>query len=234
VTPTVLLDLDGTLSDNYPGIAGSILHALERMGAPLPGAEVLRTCIGPPLRETFARLVPGIDAGGVETAIGHYRERFGDVGWRENVPYEGVADALAAMAARGARLYVCTSKPAVYATRIVEHFGFDAHVAGVYGADLGGALDDKRVLLAHLIARERLDPAASIMVGDRHHDIRAAAANRTRAVGVLWGYGSREELAAAERLLERPVELATLVDESPPAPAPDCPATPAGQAARVR
>ncbi|MCL4762269.1 MAG: HAD hydrolase-like protein [Burkholderiales bacterium] len=208
---TVLLDLDGTLSDNFVGIAQCIRHALERIGAPDPGDAELRRCVGPPLRESFARLVPGVGAAGIEAAIGHYRERYRDVGWRENVAYDGVADALAALARAGARLYVCTSKPEVFAARIVAHFGFDAHLARVYGADLDGRLDDKRALLAHLLASERLDAASAIMVGDRHHDVRAAVANGTRAVGVLWGYGTRDELAGAERLLARPCELATLV-----------------------
>jgi phosphoglycolate phosphatase len=206
----VLLDLDGTLSDNFPGISRSILYALERMGAPRPDLSELRSCVGPPLRETFARLVPGVDASGIEAAIGHYRDRYRDLGWQENVPYEGVAEALAALAARAGRVLVCTSKPQVFATRIVAHFGFDAHVARVWGADLDGRLDDKRTLLAHVIEREGLAPARAVMVGDRHHDVRAAQANGVTAVGVLWGYGSREELAGAARLLTQPAELATL------------------------
>jgi phosphoglycolate phosphatase len=212
MTPTVLLDLDGTLSDNFAGISRSILHALARMGVPDPGEPALRRCVGPPLRESFARLIPGVDSAGVETAIGHYRERYGDLGWRENEAYEGVAEALAVLAAREVQLFVCTSKPEVFAARIIGHFGFDAYFTRVYGADLAGTLDDKRALLAHLLARERIAAAQAVMVGDRHHDVRAALANGTRAIGVLWGYGSREELAGAQRLLERPGELASLLD----------------------
>ena len=212
MTPTILLDLDGTLSDNFVGISRSILHALGRMGAPQPHEDELRACVGPPLRESFTRLIPGVDAAGVERALGYYRERYRDLGWHENVAYEGVAKALAMLAERATRMFVCTSKPEVFATRIVAHFGFDAFVARVYGADLGGALDDKRSLLAHAIASERIDATHAVMVGDRHHDVRAALANGTRAVGVLWGYGSREELSGAHRLLERPADLASIVE----------------------
>lgn len=209
---TVLLDLDGTLSDNYPGISRSIVYALERLGAAPPGEDMLRSCVGPPLRESFARLVPGLDRAGVEVAMEHYRDRYRDLGWCENLPYEGVGEALVTLAKRAAAVYVCTSKPEVFATRIVAHFGFDAHVKRVYGVDLDGRLDDKRALLAHVIAQEGLDAAQSIMVGDRHHDLRAAIANRTRCVGVLWGYGSAEELAGAEKLLARPAELGHVAD----------------------
>ena len=118
-------------------------------------------------------------------------------------------DALRALAAAGVRLFVCTSKPEVFATRIVAHLGFHG-VERVYGADLAGKLDDKSNLLAHVIRSERLDPALCIMVGDRHHDVRAARANGVRAAGVLWGYGSREELVGAHRLLSAPAELAML------------------------
>jgi phosphoglycolate phosphatase len=121
--------------------------------------------------------------------------------------YAGIADALMALADAGTRMVVCTSKPEIFAKRIVTHFGFDAYIGSVYGADLAGALDDKRKLLARALAAETLDPANSIMIGDRHHDIRAGHANGTRTVGVLWGYGAREELEGAERLLADPEEL---------------------------
>jgi phosphoglycolate phosphatase len=206
----LLLDLDGTLSDNFAGIAASIRHALRRLGAPEPDDAMLRCCVGPPLRESFARLLEDADPVRVEHAIEAYRERYRDVGWRENVVYAGVPEALASLAGAGVRMFVCTSKPEVFAKRIVAHFGFDAYVRGVYGADLVGSLDDKRKLLAHVLASETLDPATSIMVGDRHHDVRAGRANGTRTVGVLWGYGSRHELEGAERLLAQPHQLAEL------------------------
>ena len=210
--PVLLFDLDGTLSDNYEGISRSIRYALERLGASAPDETTLRTCVGPPLRESLARLLPSPDATAIEAALAAYRERFHDVGWRENTVYEGVPEALAALAAAGARMYVCTSKPEVFATRIIAHFGLDALVTRVYGVDLAGALDDKRTLLAHLLATESLQADRAIMIGDRHLDVRAAQANGTRAVGVLWGYGSEAELVGAERLLATPPEFVTLLD----------------------
>ena len=134
--PDLLFDLDGTLTDNYTGIAASIRHALARLGADAPDDAALRRCVGPPLRATFARLLATDDVAAIERAIVHYRERFADVGWRENVPYPGIDEALAALGAAGARLFVCTAKPQPYAVRIVEHFGLARHFAGVYGADL--------------------------------------------------------------------------------------------------
>lgn len=212
---TLLLDLDGTLSDNFTGIGNCIRHALRKLGAPEPGEALLRPCVGPPLRESFARLLGRDDPGTIEAAIAAYRERYGEHGWRENEPYPGIAEALASLAAAGARLFVCTSKAEVFATRIIGHFGFDAYITRVYGSDLAGTLDDKRDLLARLIAVERLDPARCIMVGDRVHDVRAAQANGTRAVGVLWGFGDADELRGAERLLRTPSELPSLAATAP-------------------
>jgi phosphoglycolate phosphatase len=211
--PTLLFDLDGTLSDNYEGISGSIRHALRVLGAADPGDAELRRCVGPPLRESFARLLATDSATTIESAIGAYRERYEALGWQENVAYPGVGEALARLCERGARMFVCTSKPEHFATRIVRHFGFDAYVERVYGADLAGALDDKRKLLAHLVDCERLAPRECIMIGDRIHDVRAASVNGARAVGVLWGYGDADELAGAERLLAQPAELASLDED---------------------
>ena len=203
----LLFDLDGTLTDNFVGIARSIAYALERLDTQIPDDATLRRCVGPPLRESFRWLLDTDDGELIEQAIGLYRERFADVGWRENVVYDGMSDAFAALAAGTARMYVCTSKPEVYARRIVTLFGFSQHLDDVYGVDLAGRFDDKVKLLAHLVAAENLDPARAIVIGDRSHDIRAARMNGAWSVGVLWGYGSRDELAAADAIVTAPAEL---------------------------
>lgn len=208
---TLLFDLDGTLTDNFPGITRSIAYALERLDVPLPDPAALRRCVGPPLRETFAWLLGTDEAAAIEAAIALYRERYGDVGWRENIVYDGIDDALATLAQAPLRLYVCTSKPEVFARRIVTLFGLSAHFGGIYGADLAGTLDDKVKLLRHLADREGIDTSRAVMIGDRSHDIRAARMNGARAVGVRWGYGTHEELAAADAVAATPAELPGLL-----------------------
>lgn len=205
----LLFDLDGTLTDNYLGIARSIRYALEGLGADPPDEATLRRCVGPPLRTSFAALLGTDDGAAIEHAIALYRERFADLGWRENVVYDGIPEALAALATRGRPMFLCTSKPEIYARRIVTLFGLAEFLSGVYGADLAGRLDDKALLLAHLAARENLDATRAVMIGDRHHDIRAARLNGARVVGVLWGYGSEEELAGADSRVGTPGELVT-------------------------
>jgi phosphoglycolate phosphatase len=202
-----LFDLDGTLTDNYPGITRSILYALDRMDAPHPSSTDLRRCVGPPLRESFAWLLDTEDSAVIEQAIAHYRERYGDVGWRENVVYDGIDETLGELASGASRMFLCTSKPEVYARRIVTLFGLSLHLDGIYGADLSGHFDDKVTLLAHLVATEGVDPGHAIMIGDRAQDIRAARLNGARSVGVLWGYGARDELTGADAIVERPADL---------------------------
>jgi phosphoglycolate phosphatase len=208
----LLVDLDGTLTDNFVGIARSIRHALLALGAPEPADAALRPCVGPPLRVSFARLLATDEPVLIERALALYRERYADLGWQENVVYAGVDAAFAGLAARGEAVYLCTSKPAPYAEKIVARFGLRPFLDGVYGADLAGALDDKALLVAHLVAREGLHPGACTMIGDRVHDVRAAHANGARAIGVLWGYGSRAELEAADALVATPAAIAPALD----------------------
>jgi len=205
----VLFDLDGTLTDPREGITRCIAHALERMGIEPPPLDALTFAIGPPLRASLAQLLGRDDPADVERALAFYRERFADVGLFENAPYAGIHEALDAIRASGARLFVATSKPIVYAERIVRHFGLDAHFVEVHGCELDGTREDKRDLLAHLLPRHAIAPGRAVMIGDRGVDMRAARHHGLHALGALWGYGSCAELEehGAHRLCEAPALL---------------------------
>jgi phosphoglycolate phosphatase len=211
----VLFDLDGTLTDPRAGIVGCIRFALERLRVLCPSDDVLAGYIGPPLRGTFATLLDTSDAERIEEALRWYRQRFAVTGLYENKVYEGVPAMLDTVGRVAGAAYVATSKPAVYAERIVSHLRLGQHFRKVYGAELDGRWDDKAELLAHLLATEGVEPSASVMVGDRAADIIAARANKVRSIGVLWGYGSEAELtdAGANMLCRTPSELATHLSE---------------------
>jgi phosphoglycolate phosphatase len=206
---TLLFDLDGTLTDPREGITRSIAYALERMGIAPPPSNELVFAIGPPLRASFARLLGTESDIAVERAVALYRERFADVGLFENRPYDGIDEALAKLADSGARLFVATSKPQVYARRIVEHFALHAHFVDVHGCELDGTLEDKRDLLDYMIAHHGIAAPRAAMIGDRGPDMRAARHHGLAAVGALWGYGTREELLehGAQALCEAPEAL---------------------------
>lgn len=212
--PALLFDLDGTLTDARPGIVACIRHAVEGLGRPCPDDDVLATFIGPPLRGTFATLLETSEREPIEAAMALYRERFGVTGLFENRVYDGVPEMLVEVGARAAAAFVATSKPTVYAERIVRHFDLDRYFGRVYGAELDASLDDKATLVAHLLAREGLARGAAVMIGDRAADVRAAHANGLRAIGVLWGYGSERELreAGADILCAAPREVAACLE----------------------
>jgi phosphoglycolate phosphatase len=208
----ILFDLDGTLTDPETGITRCIEHALTMLGRAAPPRDHLRKYIGPPLRDSFVELL-GPD-GDPDAALLHYRDRFATVGLYENAVYPEVAAGLGRIRDRGHRLFVATSKPAVYARLIVDHFGLTPFFAGVYGSELTGEHADKAELVAHVIASERLDAPQVWMVGDRLHDIRGGRANGTRTIGVLWGYGGEEELlaAGADFLADSIAAVASIID----------------------
>ncbi|MGI9248477.1 MAG: HAD hydrolase-like protein [Woeseiaceae bacterium] len=189
----IYFDLDGTLTDPYEGITKCILYALDELGFPHPSDEYLHGCIGPPLYDTFPEMV-GKDL--ALKAIDLYRERFDDVGWKENKPYDGILEALQIICAAGHTLFVATSKPHVQAKRIVDHFGMGEHIETVYGCELDGTRSNKADLLEFAIA-ENPGSVPRTMVGDRKHDLIGAVANDMRPIGVSYGYGSLEELNAA-------------------------------------
>ncbi len=203
----LLVDLDGTLTDPAEGIVGSFRHALEAMGRAAPPAADLGWIIGPPLRRSFADMLGGGE--NVEAALGIYRARYGVAGLFEATVYEGVPEALDALKSAGVRLLLCTSKPAVYATRILARFGLDRFFDAAYGAELDGRLDDKGDLIAHILADQRLAPELCAMWGDRKHDVVGAARHAIPTLGALWGYGGEAELAAAGAaiLCARPADV---------------------------
>jgi phosphoglycolate phosphatase len=195
----IYFDLDGTLTDPKIGITRSIQYALDRLGHPdIPGEDELTWCIGPPLRASFTKLLGGEHCS--DRAVTLYRERFADIGIFENSLYAGIADILTALARPGRRLFVATSKPGVFAERIIDHFGLRDHFERVFGSELDGTRSDKTHLLQYALQKTSVDPSRAIMIGDRSHDIVGARNNGMSAIGVLYGYGSREELTEAGAL----------------------------------
>lgn len=206
---TLIFDLDGTLTDPREGITRCYAQALEELGFEPPALSSLEKYIGPPVQEVFRDLLQTSDPARIQDAIRRYRARYSDIGLFENFAYEGIHEALTQLKAQRYGLLVCTSKPWTFAERILERFELNTFFSAVYGAELDGTRGNKVELLAYLIERERLPPASSVMIGDRLHDARAAKANGTRSLGVLYGFGDEAELTAAgvEGLCGTPREL---------------------------
>lgn len=209
MAPTLLLDLDGTLTDPAPGILAGARAALTSLGREIPPDHDLLSMIGPPIRVSFRQML-GPD-GDVEEAVRLYRAYVAERGLKEASVYPGIFEALAELReAYAGRLFICTAKSQPFAQATADHFGFSPYLAGVYGAHLDGQFEDKADLIAHMIPAVGIDPSTAIMVGDRSYDMLAARKNGLNALGVLWGYGSKAELseAGAHALCAAPVDLA--------------------------
>ncbi|QLC73033.1 HAD family hydrolase [Pseudomonas sp. LPB0260] len=191
----LLFDLDGTLTDPREGITRSVQHALARLGIDEPDLASLEHFIGPPLLQCFMHSY-NLDEATAWQAVGHYRERFSEVGLYENRVFDGVDALLTALAAQDRRLYIATSKPTLFAERIAAHFGFARHFQAIHGSELDGTRTDKAELIGHLLRVEDLNPAATLMIGDRKHDLIGARRNGLDAAAVGYGFGSAEELQA--------------------------------------
>ncbi len=219
---SILFDLDGTLTDPRSGITRCIQHALKALGrVPSEEGELL-WCIGPPLQSSFARLLETEDPALLNLAIARYRERFATIGLYENSLYAGVPEMLIGLREKGYHTYVATSKPRVFATRILAHFHLAPLLDGVHGSELDGTRVDKGELIAHLLKVEGLESGAAAMVGDREHDMLGGRKCGLRCLGVTYGYGSEQELrkAGAVRLAGDPAqvvaELEALFEECGP------------------
>lgn len=193
----ILFDLDGTLTDPKPGITRAAQYALAQYDIPVADLDTLIPFIGPPLHHSFERYY-GFDAEQTREAVGFYREYFAEIGLYENAVYPGIPRLLSQLQAAGRRLIVATSKPTVYAQRIVGHFQLAAYFTRIEGSNLDLTRTDKAQIIGAILgAYPDVARSEVVMVGDREHDIIGARAHDLDAIGVSYGYGSPAELRAA-------------------------------------
>lgn len=193
----LFFDLDGTLTDPMPGITRSVQYALRHFGIEVADLRALCPFIGPPLRDSFREFY-GMSDAEAEIAVAKYREYYAPKGIFENTLYNGVPELLADLQGAGAMLVMATSKPTHFAEQIARHFGFDGYFALISGSTPDGSRETKADVIRHALATLGIvDPRQAVMIGDRRYDVEGAAATGLASIGVLWGYGSHEELAAA-------------------------------------
>lgn len=187
----LIFDLDGTLSDPKEGITKSVNYALSRHGYEEQCVDELASIvIGPPLDESFATLINSTNSEHINALVTAYRERYADIGYKENILYDGIPEILEHFKTQGIRMGVCTSKPERFARPILEMFDLIDYFEFLSGGDVGV---QKGTQLRTLLDTKEIDQNR-LMIGDRKHDLIAANANNLPSAGVLWGYGSRTEL----------------------------------------
>ena len=209
---TIYFDLDGTLTDSAPGITNSLMYALECMGRPVPPRSQLYRYVGPPLWDSFRRY-EGMTQAEAQEAGGFFRSYYERAGKFENAVYPGIPALLEGLRARGKRLAVATSKPEPQAVEILQHFG----LANCFSCIAGSTLDESRCTKASVLAYALAQQGrrGAVMVGDREHDVLGARENGLPCIGVLFGYGSRQELeaAGADRIAPTVDDLKTMLEE---------------------
>ena len=192
----ILFDLDGTLTDPMVGITKSVQYALRFFGIQENSLEKLTPFIGPPLKGSFQRFY-GFSEEQAEEALKKYREYFSEMGILENKVYEGIPALLENLKLAGKRVHLATSKPEIYATRILKHFDLMSYFDFVGGSLLDGGRVEKPEVIRYVLEEQGIEKEKAVMIGDRRFDIEGGRANGIFTVGVLYGYGSREELTEA-------------------------------------
>lgn len=200
----VFLDLDGTLVDSKPGILSSLAAAFTEVGRPDLAAGDLTWMIGPPFAESFGTL----NLADPQIAIDAYRRLYDDGGALYDAEvYPGIPTMLADLRAEGRRLYLATAKPHVAATKVTRHFGLAPSFTAEFGPELDGTRNWKGDLLAYALEMTGEDPSRSVMVGDRHHDVAAAAEVGMACIAVRWGYGLDHEWDGVQAVVDVPADV---------------------------
>lgn len=204
----ILFDLDGTLTDPGVGITNSVAYALRHYGIEVSDRTSLYPFIGPPLNDSFMKYY-GFDAKKAMEAITVYREYFSTKGLFENEVYEGVEELLKQIRASGRKIVLATSKPEEFAVRILEHFDLIKYFDVVAGASMDEKRNKKGDVIAYAMEKGSFTADEAVMIGDREHDVLGAKENALPSIGVLYGYGNREELenAGADFIAEAPGDI---------------------------
>ncbi len=205
----ILFDLDGTLTDSSPGIINSLMYAFDKLNFKINDREELRVFIGPPLIDMMIEKY-GFSHEKATLGLKFYREYFREKGIFENSVYEGIREMLCDLQKRGYKLLLATSKPEEFAKRIMAHFDLEKYFYFIGGSDMGETRNSKSAVIEYVMANcDIKDVNKCIMVGDREHDVIGAGKFGIETVGVLFGYGTRDELenSGAAYIVENTHEL---------------------------
>ncbi len=212
----ILFDLDGTLTDPAEGIIKSIKYSLEKLDVKQYDEEILTQFIGAPLVQAYSQYF-GFDEEKAKKAVELYREYFTPTGIFENFVYDGISELLKRLCDNGYILAVATLKPTVAAKRILEHFDLAKYFVLVSGSDPNKTNETKSDIIANAIAALNIkDKSLAVMTGDRKHDMLGAAINGIDSIGVLYGYGGKEELssAGAKFTAQTPADVFDIVNKN--------------------
>jgi len=193
----LLFDLDGTITDSETGITRCVAYALNYFGIQVNDLRELSPFIGPPLLDSFKDFYNFTDEQAT-IAVAKYRERYADKGILENELYPGIEELLADAQKNGKTVILATSKPEIFAKRILDHFGLSDYFSFVAGSGLDGSLHTKTDVINYILqSNQMINLESVVMIGDRKHDIIGAKNVGIDSIGVLYGFGNYKELSDA-------------------------------------
>lgn len=203
----LIFDLDGTLTDSAPGVTKSVQYALKKFAIEVE-AEQLKAFVGPPLQQSFQKYY-GFSEADAFKAVSYYREYYSKFGIYENRLYPDIGNLIRNLKSVGKKLYVATSKPTIFAEKVLAHFEIDCFFSMIVGSNLDGTRVNKVEVLEYLFKHAHgMDLKRAVMIGDRKFDIIGAHAKKLDSIAVTYGYGSLEELSA-----EEPTKIVSSVSE---------------------
>ena len=188
----VVFDVDGTLLDTSEGVLASVKYTIGKHNLPEIDEETLRTFIGPPIQDSFAR-VYGLSGDILQELATTFRNQYKDVDLLKAVPYEGIFDVFEALLANGIKPAIATYKRQDYATKIMQHFGFDKYTDIIYGADHENKLKKRDIIELALKDSGVSDFSKAVMIGDSDNDAIGAEGIGTEFIGVTYGFGFRRK-----------------------------------------
>lgn len=204
----IFFDLDGTLTDSAEGITNSVHYALSKFEIDADKSELYRF-IGPPLKDSFMKYydIPKDDC---DLAVSYYREYYSTSGIFENRVYDGIEKLLSDLKSCGKKIILATSKPLEFSVKILKHFGLYDYFDFIAAATMDGSICRKDQVIKHALdSLDISDTSQVLMVGDRKFDILGAKEFDIKSVGVLYGFGSLEELhlAGADYIAKLPADI---------------------------
>jgi len=213
VKTVAMFDLDGTLLDSQRGILSALAQTIEHFGVAAPSNDVLVTHVGASLWTIFEELLGTSERSTLDAAAAEYRRIYGLGAMFDYAVYDGVYEMIEAARAQNMRVVIATAKALPYAERVVASTPFASLIDHVYGSELDGTRTQKEDLLRYVLEQESVDPRVAVMVGDRSHDVNGAHANGIDGIGVLYGYGTREELHRATALASTTSDVITIMKQ---------------------
>ena len=209
----VLFDLDGTLTEPSLGITNSVMYAFKKFGIEIKDRSEIYKFIGPPLIDSFVEYY-GFTKENALKAIEYYREYYSVKGIFENRLYDGIRELLRELYDDGKKIILATSKPQKFAEQILKHFSIDKYFCFVGAATMDEKRTQKDEVIEYILNECEIDTSSAVMIGDRKYDVLGAHKFGIKAIGVTFGFGSREELtqSGADFIADTPKEIKNFIN----------------------